>query len=71
MLGCRLVCHSEFVSYHSTLHSVRLFLLGPNVADGMAIYDLGVLGGSVPVDGKTSVSSLYVPEPLENLSNLV
>ena len=40
---------------------MRLFLLGPSVADDMAICDLGALGYFVPVDEKTSVSSLDVP----------
>ena len=51
----------EFVSSHCESHSVRIFILGLNVADDAAICDLGVLGDFVPVDEKTSVSSLYVP----------
>ena len=34
----------EAVCSHSKLHYVRLFLLGPNVADNAAIYELAVLG---------------------------
>ena len=61
----------EFVFSHSKSHYVRIFLLGPNVADDAAICDLVVLGDFVPVDEKSSVSSLYVPEPLEKSSNLI
>ena len=60
----------EFISSHRESYSVHLFLQGPNVADDAAICDLGVLGDFVPVDEKTSVSSLYVPNSLEKLSNL-
>ena len=50
---------------------MRLFLLGTNVADDAAICDLGVLGDFVPMDKKTSVISLYVPDPLEKSSNII
>ena len=50
---------------------MSLFLLGPNVADDVAICDLGVLGDFVPVDEKSFVSSLYVPNPLEKPSNFI
>ena len=45
---------------------MRLFLLGKNVTDDTAICDLGSLGDFVPVNEKTSVSSLDVPYFLEN-----
>ena len=45
--------------------------MGTNVADDTAICDLDVLVEFVRVDEKTSVSSLYVPEPLEKLFNLI
>ena len=50
---------------------MRIFILGLNVADDMTICDLGVLGDLGPVDEKSSVSSLYVPEPLEKSPNLI
>ena len=50
---------------------MRLFLLGKNVTDDAAIYDLGVLGDFVPADEEASVSYLYVPDSLENSSNFI
>ena len=61
----------DFVSLHSKSHSVSIFLLRPNVADDAEICDLGVLGDFLPVDEKTSVSSLYVPKPLESSLNFI
>ena len=61
----------ESVSSRSKLHSVRLFLLGPNFADNATICDLGVLGDFVYMDERTSVSSLYVPKLLEKLFNFI
>ena len=46
---------------------MRIILLVPNVADDMAIFHLGTCGDFVPVDGKTSVSSLDVLQPLEKV----
>ena len=51
----------KFVSSHCELHSVRLLLLGINVAVNTAICELVALGDFVPVDEKTSFSYLYVP----------
>ena len=48
-----------------------LFLLGTNVTDDAALCDLGNLGDFVPVDEKTSVSSMYVPKLLEKFSNFI
>ena len=59
------------ISSHSESHFVRLFLLGKNVTDDAAIYDLGVLGDFVPADEEASVSYLYVPDSLENSSNFI
>ena len=50
----------ECFSSQCESRSVRLFLLGQNVADNAAIYDLYVLVEFLPVDGKTIVSSVYV-----------
>ena len=49
---------------------ISLFL-GLNVADDAAICDLGVLGDFVPVDEKSSGSSMYIPEALEKSSNII
>ena len=51
----------KLLSSHRELHSVHLFLLGTNDTDNMDICDLGALGDFVPVEYKTSGSSLYVP----------
>ena len=61
----------DFVSSHCESHYVRIFLLGPNVADDAEIFDLVILGDFVPVDEKTCVSSLYVPKSLGKSSNLI
>ena len=50
---------------------MRIILLVPNVADDMAIFHLGTCGDFVPVDEKTSVSSLGVPYSLEKASDIV
>ena len=50
---------------------MNIFLLGPNAVDNAAICDIGVIGYFVPVDEKTSVSSLYLPDPLEKSSNFI
>ena len=61
----------EFFSSHHESQSVRLFLLGTNASDDVEICDIGVLGEFVSMDKKTSVSSLYVPYSLENLSDFI
>ena len=45
--------------------------MGMNVAEDAEICDLEVFGGFVPVDERTSVSSLYVPKPSEKSFNLI
>ena len=59
------------MSSHCKLHSVRLFLLGTDFMDDTVIYERGALGDFVPVDEKTSVSSLDVPYSLENVLVIV
>ena len=53
----------EFFSSHCESHYVRLFLLGPNVADDAAICKLGVLGDFVPVDEKQVLFPCMYPSP--------
>ena len=61
----------ESIYFHSKSNSVHFFILGAYVAYNAEICDFGVLGDFVPVDEKTSVSSLYVPDPLEKISNFI
>ena len=55
----------ESVSSHSKSRYIRLFLLGPNVADDAAICDRGVLGDFVPVDEKQVLVPCMYPNPWE------
>ena len=50
---------------------MSLFLLGSNVADDEAIFDFSVLEEFMPVDKATSVSSLYLPDPVEKSFNFI
>ena len=57
----------NFVSSHRELHYVHIFLLGADVADNTAKWDLGALRNFVPVDEKQVLVSCIYPSPWKRL----
>ena len=59
-----------FASYCDN-YSVSIFLLWSDVSDDASLGDLYIMGQFMPMNEKTGICNLYIPNSLEELDHLI